>query len=56
MEEIHDKKPCSTNKRRIRAKLIFNPGSGVKSTFHATQHWSLVLSIRISSYASNTSQ
>jgi diacylglycerol kinase (ATP) len=28
MEEIHDKKPPSTNKRRMRAKLIFNPGSG----------------------------
>ena len=27
MEEIHDKKPRSTNKRRMRAKLIFNPGS-----------------------------
>jgi VIT1/CCC1 family predicted Fe2+/Mn2+ transporter len=23
MEEIHDKKPHSTNKRRMRAKLIF---------------------------------
>ena len=26
MEEIHDKKPRSMNKRRMRAKLIFNPG------------------------------
>jgi diacylglycerol kinase (ATP) len=29
MEEILDKKPRSTNKHRMRAKLIFNPGSGV---------------------------
>ena len=29
MEDIHDKEPRSTNKRRMRAKLIFNPGSGV---------------------------
>ena len=28
MEESLDKKPRSTNKRRKRAKLIFNPGSG----------------------------
>jgi diacylglycerol kinase (ATP) len=28
MEEIHAKKPRSTNKHRMRAKLIFNPGSG----------------------------
>jgi diacylglycerol kinase (ATP) len=28
MEETQDKKPRSTNKRRMRAKLIFNPGSG----------------------------
>ena len=28
MEEIRDKKTRSTNKHRMRAKLIFNPGSG----------------------------
>jgi diacylglycerol kinase family enzyme len=28
MEEIQAKKPISTNKRRMRVKLIFNPGSG----------------------------
>ncbi len=28
MEEIQAKKPRSTNKHRMRAKLIFNPGSG----------------------------
>jgi diacylglycerol kinase (ATP) len=28
MEETQDKKPRSTNKRHMRAKLIFNPGSG----------------------------
>ena len=28
MEEIEAKKPGSTNKHRLRAKLIFNPGSG----------------------------
>lgn len=29
MSEIQEKKPRTTNKRRMRAKLIFNPGSGV---------------------------
>ncbi|HCC79237.1 MAG: hypothetical protein A2X25_15420 [Chloroflexi bacterium GWB2_49_20] len=29
MEEIHEKKTYTTNQRRMRAKLIFNPGSGV---------------------------
>src|SRR4030066_1424923 len=28
MVEIHDKKPRASNKHRMRAKLIFNPGSG----------------------------
>jgi len=50
MEEIHDKKPRSTNKRRMRAKLIFNPGSGVAGespvqlmdVISAMQAWKLV--------------
>jgi hypothetical protein len=28
MEEINDKEPGITNKRRMRAKLIFNPSAG----------------------------
>jgi diacylglycerol kinase family enzyme len=50
MEEVHDKKPHSTNKRRMRAKLIFNPGSGVAGespvqlmdVISAMQDWKLV--------------
>ncbi len=50
MEEIQDKKPPSTNKRRMRAKLIFNPGSGVAGespvqlmdVISAMQAWKLV--------------
>jgi len=50
MGEIHDEKPRSTNKRRLRAKLIFNPGSGVAGqspvqlmdVIRAMQAWKLV--------------
>jgi diacylglycerol kinase family enzyme len=50
MEEIHDKKSRSTNKRRMRAKLIFNPGSGavgespvqLMDVISAMQAWKLV--------------
>ena len=28
MKEIHDEKPRSTNLRRMKAKLIFNPSAG----------------------------
>ena len=50
MEEIHDKKPRSTNKRRMRAKLIFNPSAGatreppieIVDVLHEMQAWNLV--------------
>jgi len=50
MERIQDKKPPSTNKRRMRAKLIFNPGSGVAGespvqlmdVISAMQAWKIV--------------
>ena len=50
MKEIHDKKPRSTNKRRMRAKLIFNPSAGaargspveIVDVIHEMQAWKLV--------------
>jgi diacylglycerol kinase (ATP) len=50
MDEIHDKEPRSKNKRRMRAKLIFNPGSGaagespvqLMDVISAMQAWKLV--------------
>jgi diacylglycerol kinase (ATP) len=50
MEEIPEKKLPATNKRRLRAKLIFNPGSGVAGespvqlmdVISAMQAWKLV--------------
>jgi diacylglycerol kinase (ATP) len=50
MEEIHNKKPRSTKKRPMRAKLIFNPGSGavgqspvqLMDVISAMQAWKLV--------------
>ena len=50
MGEIHDKKPRSMNKRSMRAKLIFNPGSGaagespvqLMDVISAMQAWKLV--------------
>lgn len=50
MGEIHDKKPRSIKKRSMRAKLIFNPGSGTASespvqlmdVISAMQAWKLV--------------
>jgi diacylglycerol kinase family enzyme len=50
MEEIRDKKPRSTNKRRMRAKLIFNPSAGaaraspveILDVIHEMQTWNLV--------------
>ncbi|MBN1668583.1 MAG: hypothetical protein JW862_15920 [Anaerolineales bacterium] len=50
MEEKHDKKLASTKKHRMRAKLIFNPGSGttdespvqLMDVISAMQAWKLV--------------
>jgi diacylglycerol kinase (ATP) len=50
MEEINDKKPHSTKKRRMRAKLIFNPSAGaarsspieIVDVIHEMQAWKLV--------------
>jgi len=50
MGEIHDKKPRSIKKRSMRAKLIFNPGSGatgespvqLMDVISAMQFWKLV--------------
>jgi diacylglycerol kinase family enzyme len=50
MDEIHDRKHHSTKKSRMRAKLIFNPGSGVAGDSHMQlmevisemQSWKLV--------------
>ena len=50
MEEIQAKKPRSTNKRRMRAKLIFNPSAGaaraspveIVDVIHEMQTWKLV--------------
>jgi diacylglycerol kinase family enzyme len=50
MDEINDKKPFSTNKHRMRAKLIFNPSAGAARTspieivdvIHEMQAWKLV--------------
>jgi diacylglycerol kinase (ATP) len=50
MEEIHDKKPRSIKKRSMRAKLIFNPGSGetgespvqLMDVISAMQAWKLI--------------
>jgi hypothetical protein len=39
MEETQIKKPRSTNKRHMRAKLIFNPEASTKSASLASQHW-----------------
>ena len=49
MKEIHDKKPHSTNRRRMRAMLIFNPsaratrGSPIElvDVIHEMQAWKL---------------
>ena len=50
MDETNDKKPFSTQKRRMRAKLIFNPSAGAARTspieivdvIHEMQAWKLV--------------
>jgi len=50
MKEIHDKKPLATKKRRMRAKLIFNPSAGairgspteIEDVIHEMQAWKLV--------------
>ncbi len=50
MKEILDKKPRSTNKRHMRAKLIFNPSAGatrgspieIVDVIHEMQAWKLV--------------
>jgi diacylglycerol kinase (ATP) len=50
MEEIHDIRSGSTNKRRMRVKLIFNPGSGtagespvqLMDVISAMQAWKLI--------------
>ena len=50
MEEIQAKKPRSTNKHRMRAKLIFNPSAGaaraspveIVDVIHEMQTWKLV--------------
>ena len=50
MKETHDKTPDSTNKRRMRAKLIFNPSAGAArgspiellDVIHEMQAWKLV--------------
>ena len=50
MKEDIDKKPASTNKRRMRAKLIFNPSAGaarispikIEDVIHEMQFWKLV--------------
>ena len=55
MEEIHDKKPRSTNKCCMLAKLIYFSRIEIKSGFHATQHYSLANNQR-NSYATNSKQ
>jgi diacylglycerol kinase family enzyme len=50
MDEINDKKPRSTQKHRLRAKLIFNPSAGaaraspidIVDVIHEMQAWKLV--------------
>ncbi|HEX7621182.1 MAG TPA: diacylglycerol kinase family protein [Anaerolineales bacterium] len=50
MDEINDKNPRSTTKRRMRAKLIFNPSAGaaraspieIVDVIHEMQAWKLV--------------
>ena len=50
MDEVNDKKPFSTKKHRMRAKLIFNPSAGAARTspieivdvIHEMQTWKLV--------------
>ena len=50
MKEIHDEKPRSTNLRRMKAKLIFNPSAGaargspieIVDVIHEMQAWKLV--------------
>jgi diacylglycerol kinase family enzyme len=50
MEEIHDKQLCFIKKRRMQAKLIFNPGSGetgespvqLMDVITAMQAWKLI--------------
>ena len=50
MDEINDKKPPSTKKHRMRAKLIFNPSAGaarpspieIVDVIHEMQAWKLV--------------
>ncbi len=50
MDEINDEKPPSTKKRRMRAKLIFNPSAGaaraspieIVDVIHEMQAWKLV--------------
>jgi diacylglycerol kinase family enzyme len=50
MEELNDKKPFSTRKHSLRAKLIFNPGAGaarpipieIVDVIHEMQAWKLV--------------
>jgi diacylglycerol kinase (ATP) len=50
MKEIHDEKPCTTNLRRMKAKLIFNASAGaargspieILDVIHEMQAWKLV--------------
>ena len=50
MKEIHDEKPRTTNLRRMKAKLIFNPSAGaargspieILDVIHEMQAWKLV--------------
>ena len=39
MKETLDKTPHSTNKRRMRAKLIFNPGAGATEQVAHRRSW-----------------